>query len=626
MATENRHSGTLRSDSAADIARLEDFPVMETVWDRLLHRLIRNSEGTLHSLLVNHVLTVLADIRCKRLSGYGDTFADAQGTVVQARYARKLKGDVEDWTKRLEAYLHVCWQRTGQDSPAAEVARELNDRLSDSLPQDKDTDNQGYYRMLRTVTTIQDNIDHYQQQAEESGDTEPALALLIAHLKNYGGIARTFNCRLTSLPGLYIRDILHAVSKAAEPDNVYVIIIPAKEAGSFTLSEGTMFPAGEELMYNTTKEEYISPMRCAAVNAIYVSQEAPFGLYKQPVPFQDASDAQPLFTHGKELHIGWQITSPMLVLGEGERNVNICFHLTADSPVPNISVENSFLLQLSTAEGWAQQSATCCIDSHCIHFGFTIDRKGIVPVPCMEEVHGSITEYPALRILTDNANCPCRWAKEITVDSVEILTKVSGIRNFTLCNELGETDTMQPFQPFGIQGEHDAWFLFGNEEMGLKPLQKVSLKGDWKGLAETRTEFDKLYQEYDVDADAFTVATDYRQGGEWKHCDEEQRLFSFDAESNMNRANITIPSGNVHINSDEYDHDKDGFFRVTLKSPSIGFGTEAYRKRFMEVMIHNSHCKEKQRKEIPWEPSVPLLADAELSVYRHGENRPSGQE
>ena len=67
--------------------------------------------------------------------------------------------------------------------------------------------------MLRTVTAIQKQADRYTKQAEESGDTEPALALLLAYLKNYGGITDTFNHRLASLPGIYLREILHAEPK-----------------------------------------------------------------------------------------------------------------------------------------------------------------------------------------------------------------------------------------------------------------------------------------------------------------------------------------------------------------------------------------------------------------------------
>ena len=74
MATETRHSGTLRTDYEADRARLDDLRPLTADTDILLHRLTKASrempyrdadgrEGTLTPLLENHVLTVLADIR-----------------------------------------------------------------------------------------------------------------------------------------------------------------------------------------------------------------------------------------------------------------------------------------------------------------------------------------------------------------------------------------------------------------------------------------------------------------------------------------------------------------------------------------------------------------------------------
>ena len=176
-------------------------------------------------------------------------------------------------------------------------------------------------------------------------------------------------------------------------------------------------------------------MHCTDVNAVYASVKEAFGLYKQSIPLQNITTARSLFAHGEELRIGWQITSPMLVLSEGEREVNIRFRLTADSPVPNILVENSFFLQLSTAEGWTQQSATCRIDGHCLCFTFTIGSKDIASASCIEEIHGATTEYPALRILTNNTNSPYLRAKKLNFEAVEIQPKVIGIRNFTFCNE-----------------------------------------------------------------------------------------------------------------------------------------------------------------------------------------------
>ena len=47
MTTDNEHSGTLRIDYEADLARLDDFPALTADWRTLLHQLIRASRVSL---------------------------------------------------------------------------------------------------------------------------------------------------------------------------------------------------------------------------------------------------------------------------------------------------------------------------------------------------------------------------------------------------------------------------------------------------------------------------------------------------------------------------------------------------------------------------------------------------
>lgn len=280
-----RHRGTFRTDYEADWARLDDFQVLTAEADKLLHRLIRasreipyhNADGQeviLVSFLERHVLTVLADIARKKLSNYGNSFANVQGTAIQAAYTQKLRQDINRWIARLDSYLHNTWQAGNNSSPAAETARWLKERLEQSLSADELDGNNNYYRMLRTVAAIQENADYYLNQIKDSGDIDPALSLLVVYLKNYGSIAEAFNRRLATLPELYRKDILHAVPQDAVQDNVYVIITPTEGIGGFTLPKDEPFPAGqnttgEELIYRTEKKEYISPIQCVEADALY---------------------------------------------------------------------------------------------------------------------------------------------------------------------------------------------------------------------------------------------------------------------------------------------------------------------------------------------------------------------
>lgn len=618
MATEIGQINIYHTDYEDDKAKPDNLRPLTVDTDQLLHRLIRESknmsfhdtdgkENTLAPLLENHVLTVLTDIRRKRLAGYGNSFAEAKGTEEQAYYVRKLERDVERWTARLETYLQTAFAQGRADSPAVHIARKLHEELDNTL-RTEDEHNHRYYRMLHIVTAIQKDADSYLRQAADSGDTEPALALLIAYLKNYASIAEAFNQRFASLPELYCKEALHALPAQVIPDKAYLVISPSDIGeNGFTLEKETAFAAGEALIYKTDKEEYISPMQCVSVQTVYRNEHA---LYLQTLDHENEDNAETLFSNGRKLQTGWQITSPMLVMEEGRREVAVSFQLKEGNAPSDTGKKQGFTLIYSTEDGWATAEIGCELSSDEVRFSFTIGRDNEAPSPCTEEKHGTTTAYPVIRILTDDENYPA-WAEGLEFESMKMEVHVSGIHNFTFMNELGEADTMQTVSPFGIQAERGAWFRIGLEEAGLKPLKELTLTGKWQKLPDTKNGLDQLYKDYPgVDAASFRIRTDYWKNDKWESCEEDRPLFTFDHEGRLQEACFTFsPNDNI----DNLTADKDRLFRVTLDSPSIGFGAAAYRNLFTEVMVHNSRCKEKNMRTLPQEPPVPLLADMELS-------------
>lgn len=645
MTTYHKQSGLPRPTHESSFARLDNFTALESDWRMLLPRLIAASadiryrdydgrEGGLLSLWANHVLIVLVEIA---------SLKDPVG-------AGNLQESIGRWISRLNHYIDRSWKNGNSETSATRAARQLKDRLENALPNKKDLGNKDYFHMLGALRGIQDLFDYYLAQIEDSGDMDGAFSLLLAYLRNYGDIAQAFNQRFATLPDLYFRDILHAVPQAAKQDNTYVIITPVPDTPGFTLPLGQSFPAGqnaegEDMIYQSVCPEYITPIQCAEVNAVFIQREngKAKAIRKQPIPFSNVAAAETLFAdkHSIQLPLGWTLSSSMLVMDEGERCVSISFRITTDTvsllppgPIPT----DSFTLQLSIADGWMEQRSLCRINTVNgnlrLCFDFILPPDSPASAPCTEETHGTSTDHPALRILAGLRSCPYDWASRLAFDAIKIQTNVSSIRNFTFYNELGQIDTSQPFQPFGLQAEKGAWFLFGNEEMGLKPLEEVRLKGLWKKLPETEAEFNQLYKSYTVaagqtiDINSFTISTEWQKGGQWHLCPGGmQHLFVPDhADSPGENENRSLRQAEVFFDftektllarnasvSYEYSRDRDGFFRVTLQAPSIGFGTDAYRALFIETMIHNSHSKEKKHKDLPPEPTIPSLADVELS-------------
>ena len=125
--TTYKLKGTLRIDFETDRARLDSFPALESDWNKLLHRLTKadeplryhdgdGEEDMLYPFLENQELTVFADITRKKLSNYGNSFANVQGTAMQAAYVQKLRQDINRWIARLDSYLHNTWQAGNNSS------------------------------------------------------------------------------------------------------------------------------------------------------------------------------------------------------------------------------------------------------------------------------------------------------------------------------------------------------------------------------------------------------------------------------------------------------------------------------------------------------------------------------
>ena len=635
MATDDRHRGTLRTDYETDPAQLHGLPAMESSWQRLLHRLAcygkgleyrddDGREGTLAPLLENHVLTVVADLMRKRLSGYGESFADAQGTTGESEFYKKLKKDIKGWTERLEAFIDKSWRTGLNESPAVAVAVQLRDSLKKSLPVEDEAEKHGYYRMLRTVRSIQEHAGYYLDQIENGGDVDGALSLLIAYVRNYCSLADTFNQRLAEFPSFYRNEILHVKPEAVIQDHAYIVVRPTEK---FTLKARQEFIAGqnaegEDLIYRTTQDETVSPLQCVEADAVYLLKNGDTtGIRRQSIIPDNIVNAVPLFDihQGDPLSFGWQIESPMFILNEGKREVTVTLH--ADTmPLSTDKVSGGFSFYMSHADGWQELSGQSSVTGNKLCFRFTIEQDGILPSGCNEEIHGKTTDNPVLRIQThENSSFPLDAVSQLEISGAEIEVHVTGIRNFTFYNELGEADTTLPFQPFGIQAECGAWFLFGNEEMGLKPLTEVMMKGFWQKMPETVQAFNERYKEYKLNATDFKVSTQWQQGGKWMECNgEPQQLLAFDDTEKTWRAHILFDFKEQRSQSRsltshyEYSRDKDGFFRVRLQSPPEGFGEEAYRRKYTETMIQNARAKEKNQKEMPKEPVTPILSDVEL--------------
>lgn len=343
---------------------------------------------------------------------------------------------------------------------------------------------------------------------------------------------------------------------------------------------------------------------------------------------------------------GWAVASRTLVLAGGRRTVTLSIRFAEEAGCdppdlrPFAEDSDSFILQLSGSEGWRRRAYVIDGDAagRTLRFTFTIDDDEEAPAPCTAELHGFADEYPALRILFADRTLPERLLAGLRIERIGIAAEAEGIRDFTLTGESGRIDASQPFYPFGALGERGGRILIGHDETAGKNISAITLKGIWTRLPEEG--FAPIYAGYGtaepVGDGSFRVRCEWRREGRWIACADACRpLFRTDAAGRLAEEALfelrpedtpeTRPAGDSADEATAACFIRgDGLYRMTLTDPRIGFGMNAYYRRFTEVMMHNGREKEKNRLAVPEQPQVPMLCDmtfgyrSEETVYPGG--------
>lgn len=658
-------SGLEQSEYWKRVATLQDFNVIENDWKTLfLWALSVGRDITyfndknkkvvgmgISNLWDNQIFTVLVEIAQKNIESYKSTFIQDEGTIKQDKYTLDLENKIRGWVKRIDKFLNIKLQSgsLANANLSVEVAQTIKKQLklslhslnqqhnSSTVTHSKtdasnvdDTAIHHYYNMLSVVKEIGQKCDLHIKQIEESGDMDPSLALLLTFIRNYSSIVDRLNNLIPTLSPFYRDTILNGRHKAALPDVTQLVITPANTDSSFYIPKGTAFIAGKnadgtDLLYRAITSRKISNLSLSNAYSIYLNREAGddtdvISIQEKFIDCSETDKITPFFTDDQDSHsttCGWMVESPMFLLSEGEREVNICMSLTNESVnelklfgLGKTSLNDSFTLLLSNEDGWSELKPLVeyTLQQQELRFSFKLEKEAPPATSCLREIHKYSTCYPAIRLLLKNGKMfPYNWAILAEFRAITIKVKVDGIRNVSIHNGAGELDATVPFYPFGVQAKRGAWFVVGSSEAGIKPLTNVSLKGIWNQLPYGRGGFNEIYKNYQqasqITNQSFKVKTEWKGSKAWhKNRESSQELFQ-QSSNGLIDENCKI---NFTINKDYAS-----LFRVTLSSPPVGFGTDEYQQLFAKIMMYNS--KHKTNRGLPLPPIVPVLSDIELS-------------
>lgn len=578
-------------------------------------------------------------------------------------------------------------------SSIKKICRLTEDRvdLLNSMATDEDTplsyrseqafNNEKFYIFLMAIKRIQEVIPYYLDQLLEAGTLDPSLSVIQVFLRNYQSIVTRFNRRWEELPAFYIDEVLKIKLQKARPDSTWLSFQKNPGKGSVKIKKGTGFiaaetPDGKKLYYRSAEDVHVTNTRLCRLTALYEERDPqlfPEGRLRDAddLPYitsvklkelnlQPQAEPQELFgdkgNSSQFVPLGIMLESALLLLREGVREGTLKMYLTLESLAnfkymleqacaPEKTEEkkiqlkhkllyNAFSLKISTEQGWHPLPCRLSFreEEKCLELAFRLNEEFPSTAPCTEELHEMSTSMPALQIMMnkDAWMFPCSWALKTLIKRFTLHVKVKNITSLQVYSETGAADITAPFSPFGLEAKKNAWIVFGNYEISLKPLSQVTFHCQWQQLPLDENGFEGHYREYKkkINNYSFRVRTEWLNNRQWENTTspvylfdspgpashvKEESAFLFDFKGRF------IPSSYPE-ETYRYGAVSNGFLRLVLESPEWGFGHALYRELFARTMILNSRLK--KFLPLPKEPVSPLMSNINLSYDAEGEYIP----
>jgi hypothetical protein len=214
------------------------------------------------------------------------------------------------------------------------------------------------------------SIDHEQR-------TDPHFALFLAFLQNFQLAQNEINTLGKRHLDFFYRDVLHLKEKASEPDQAYLILTLAKQVGEYLLPKKSSFKAGKddtgvEVLFENPSDQALNKSEVASIKSLFRDDHGRF--YASPIAnSEDGQGAELLNSEGrwnpfgipkslfpdsdrKLAILGFAVSSPVLALAEGQRNITLALTLQAQPGIleklKSLYLNSSFRFWLSGEKEW----------------------------------------------------------------------------------------------------------------------------------------------------------------------------------------------------------------------------------------------------------------------------------
>jgi hypothetical protein len=276
---ERGKDGLSRQERLDEVHIVQPFRSMEDDFFHLFSRVIENS-SFIHffnltdvpsgiywkSLFRNEPIIILLEIKQfdteQAENNFLQRFSTGEGNTLT-----EITNQINDWHRRLgesDSLLRPL---------LTPILSLLNTKMTESEGiQEKEADKQKFYQLLNDIRNLQKDFDIYLKEIEKESLVDPAVAVLVAFVRNYSSIVSRFNGRWNKLPDFYIDKILHISPLKLLPPSAWLVLTPDEIANNILIPAQSGFIGGQQeddtaIIFRNKRNTYISPIQLKKVLA-----------------------------------------------------------------------------------------------------------------------------------------------------------------------------------------------------------------------------------------------------------------------------------------------------------------------------------------------------------------------
>ena len=321
------------------------------------------------------------------------------------------------------------------------------------------------------------------------GEIEPTWSILINFIENLQRTSEKFNLRWHDYPKWYLKSIVGVKAQQRVGDKVWVVFTN-NGMTSTLVPDKTKFKVGREnnktYFYGLIGDTEVHNTEIDKLFLLNLEKKneslEPYSLKSVHLDELIIKNNHIESVNKVNVEIGVRITSPILVLNEGIRNLQITFfprhkEETKKTVQEIRTISSAFKLSISSANGWENINEYVVQEENGkITIELQLPDSFPSTSPCLYEVHRHNSFYPTLNVCLnlDSSDYLNSSLEKIQLSKVKVVAKVRNITNLKIYNELGKINNSKPFAPFGINTEKGAWFTLGNYESSIKDTKNRS--------------------------------------------------------------------------------------------------------------------------------------------------------